>query len=200
MKTLLHVGCGYLNKSHLKGFNDEDWKEIRFDIDENVNPDIVGTLTDMKLVETASIDAIYSAYNIDHIYPHQVPIALNEFYRVLKEDGIVVIRCPDIQSVCEAVAQDKLLEPLYESPAGPISPIDILFGNRKAIAKGNEYMAKKGGFTYSVLNSAFEQAGFKARCGGRVQNNWHLVLVAFKQKKPVEEIKKIANPFFINSK
>ena len=200
MKTLLHVGCGYLNKSHLKGFNNDNWKEIRLDIDRNVNPDIVGTLTDMKLVETASVDAIYSAYNIDHIYPHQVPIALREFHRVLKEDGIVVIRCPDIQKVCEAVAQDKLLEPLYESPAGPISPIDILFGNRKAIAKGNEYMAKKGGFTYSVLNSAFEEAGFKARCGGRVQNNWHLVLVAFKQKKPVEEIKKIADPFFINSK
>ena len=200
MKTFLHVGCGRKNKSRCRGFNNDNWKEIRFDIDKNVNPDIVGTLIDMKSVETASVDAVYSSYNIDHIYPHQVPIALREFHRVLKEDGIVVIRCPDIQKVCEAVAQDKLLEPLYESPAGPISPIDILFGNRKAIAKGNEYMAKKGGFTYSVLNSAFEEAGFKARCGGRVQNNWHLVLVAFKQKKPVEEIKKIADPFFINSK
>ena len=200
MKTLLHVGCAFLDKSHLMGFNSDNWKEIRFDIDERRKPDIVGTLTDMKLVETGSVDAVYSAHNIEHIYPHQVPVALKEFYRVLKEDGIVVITCPDLQSVCEAVAQDKLLEPLYESPAGPISPIDILFGNRKAIAKGNEYMAKKGGFTYSVLNSAFEEAGFKARCGGRVQNNWHLVLVALKQKKPAEEIKKIANPFFINSK
>ncbi len=196
MKTLLHVGCAFLDKSHLKGFNSDNWKEIRFDIDERRKPDIVGTLTDMKLVETGSVDAVYSAYNIDHIYPHEVPIALKEFYRVLKEDGIVVIRCPDIQSVCEAVAQDKLLEPLYESPAGPISPIDILFGNRKAVAKGNEYMAKKCGFTYSVLNTAFFKAGFKARYGGRDTNGWELALVAFKQKKPEEEIKKIANSFF----
>ena len=198
MKTLLNVGCGFSNKSQIKGFNNDNWKEIRLDIDENVNPDIVSTLTDMKSVETGSVDAVYSAYNIDHIYPHEVPITLREFYRVLKEDGMVVIRCPNIQSVCEAVAQDRLLEPLYESPAGPISPIDILFGNRKAIAKGNEYMAKKGGFTYSVLNSAFGEAGFKARCGGRIKNNWHLVLVAFKQKKSDEEIKKIANPFFLS--
>ena len=200
MKTFLHVGCGLLNKSRCKGFNNDNWKEIRFDIDKNVNPDIVGTLTDMKLVETGSVDAVYSSHNIEHIFPHEVPIALREFYRVLKEDGIAVISCPDLQSVCEAVAQDKLLEPLYESHSGPICPIDILYGSRKMIAKGNEYMAKKGGFTYSVLNSAFGEAGFKARCGGRVQNNWHIVLVAFKQKKPVEEIEKIANPFFIDSK
>jgi len=197
IKTLLHVGCASLNISDLKGFNNDDWKEIRFDIDKNRNPDIVGTLTDMSLVKTASVDAVYSAYNIDHIYPHEVPIALKEFYRVLKKDGIVVIRCPDIQSVCEAVAKDKLLEPFYESPVGPIFPIDILFGNRQAVAKGNEYMAKKGGFTYSVLNNAFGEAGFKIRYGGRVKNGRELALVAFKQKKSEEEIKKIANPFFL---
>ena len=200
MKTFLHVGCGRKNKSRCKGFNNDNWKEIRFDIDKNVNPDIVGTLTDMKLVETGSVDAVYSAYNIDHIYSHQVPIALREFYRVLKEDGIVVITCPDIQGVCEIISQDKLLEPLYESPVGPISPIDILFGNRKQIAGGNEYMAKKGGLTYSVLNSSLYEAGFKVRVGGRRPETWDLWIVAFKQKKPEEEIRKIAMPFIPNAK
>ena len=195
MKTLLHVGCNYKNKSHLEGFNNDNWKEIRFDIDESVKPDIVGTLTDMKLVETGSVDALYSAFNIDLIYPHQVSTALREFYRVLKEDGIVVIKCPDLQSVCKAVAQDKLLEPLYDSPAGPIAPIDIIFGHRKSLAKGNEYMAKKGGFTYSVLKGVLYAAGFKSRIGGK-KGNWELWVVAFKQKKPKGEIKKIASTFF----
>ena len=198
MKTLLHVGCGFLNKSHLKGFNNDNWKEIRFDIDESFNPDIVGTMTDMKSVETASVDALYSSYNIDHIYPHQVPIALREFHRVLKEDGIVVIKCPDIQGVCEAVVQDKLLEPLYDSPGGPISPIDALYGWRARIEEGKEYMAHKGGFTYSVLNGALYEAGFKTRYGGRSQKGWELTLVAFKQEKSEEEIEKIASPFFLS--
>ena len=197
MKTLLHVGCGFSNISNLKGFNVDDWSEIRLDINEKVKPDILGTLTDMTLVETQSVDAIYSAYNIDHIYAHEVPLALKEFHRVLKEDGIAIIRCPDIQSVCEVVAQDKLLEPLFESPIGPIFPIDILFGSRKAIAKGNEYMAKKVGFTYSVLNSLFADAGFEARYGGRIKHRWELSMVAFKQKKSEEEIRVIADPFFI---
>ncbi len=195
MKTFLHVGCGSQNNSSCLGFNNDNWKEIRFDIDKNVKPDIEGTLTDMKLVETASVDAVYSSHNIDHIYPHEVPIALKEFYRVLKEDGIVVITCPDLQSVCEAVIQDKLLEPLYESDIGPISPIDILYGHRGFIAGGNEFMAHKGGFTYSVLNYAFYEAGFNVRYGGRRPQAWDLFLVAFKQKKSEEEIKKIAMPF-----
>ena len=196
MKSFLNVGCGPVDSPKIRGFDNGDWKEIRLDIDEGVNPDIVGTLTDMKLVETASVDAVHSAYNIDHIYPHEVPIALAEFYRVLKEDGIVYIRCPDIQLISGAVINDQLLEALYESPAGPISPIDIIYGNRQEIVEGNEYMAKKCGFTYSVLNMAFWEAGFKTRYGGRNQDTYELSLIAFKQEKSEEEIKKIANPFF----
>jgi SAM-dependent methyltransferase len=198
MKTFLHVGCGPQYKSQIKGFDNENWKEIRFDIDEKVNPDIVGTLLDMSAVETGSVDAIYSSHNIEHVFPHEVPIVLREFHRVLKDDGMVVLVCPDLQSVCEAVVDDKLLQPLYESPAGPISPIDILYGHRPAIARGNEYMAHKGGFTYSVLNDAFIEAGFKMNYGGRNPDRWELFIISFKQEKLQEEINTIAKPFLKN--
>ena len=195
MKTLLNVGCGFSNKSELKGFDNDDWEEIRLDIDSTVKPDIVGTLTDMSLIETASVDAVYSSYNLDHIYAHEVPIALKEFYRVLNEDGIALVKCPDIQSVCELIAQDKLFEPLYDSVLGPIYPIDVIYGNRQEIQLGNEYMAKKVGFTYSLLNKAFAAAGFKSRYGGRMPTNGgELAIIAFKQKIPEEQIKQIADP------
>ena len=195
MKIFLHVGCGHLNKSRCKGFNNDNWKEIRLDIDENVNPDIVGTLTDMKLVETGSVDAVYSSHNIEHIFPHEVPIALREFYRVLKEDGIVVITCPDIQSVGEALTQDKLFETLYESPMGPVTAFDILYGHRKTTVDGNIFMVHKGGFTYSTLDKKLKEAGFKMKYGGRRPGAFDLYIVAFKQKKSEEEVIKIATPF-----
>jgi len=53
MKTLLHVGCASLSITDLKGFNNNDWNEIRLDIDKRVNPDIVGTLT-LKLYDYKS--------------------------------------------------------------------------------------------------------------------------------------------------
>jgi len=198
MKIFLHVGCGSLNKSSCLGFNNDNWKEIRFDIDESVNPDIVGTLTDMKSVETGSVDAVYSSHNIEHIFPHEVPIALREFYRVLKEDGMVSISCPDLQSIGEAIAQDRLLETLYEAPIGPVTAFDILYGHRKATLEGNEYMAHKGGFTYSTLYKAFKEVGFQAIAGGR--KGYNIYLVAFKQRKPDEEIKKIVLQFIPNAK
>jgi len=199
MQTFLHVGCGPQYKSGIKGFDNDNWKEIRFDIDEKVNPDIVGTLLDMSQVETGSVDAIFSSHNIEHIFPHEVSIALKEFYRVLKDDGMVVLACPDLQSVCEAVVNDKLLEPLYETSHGDkIAPIDILYGWRTPIAEGNEYMAHKGGFTYSVLNGAFLEAGFKMNYGGRNPERWELFIISFKQEKSQEEINTIAKPFLSN--
>ena len=195
MKTVLHVGCGPQKKSNINGFNNDNWKEIRFDIDKKVKPDIVGTLTDMKLVETNSVDAIYSSHNIEHVFPHEVPIVLKEFYRVLKDDGMVVLRCPDLQSACEAIVNDKLLEPLYGSDAGPIAPIDLLYGYRESIALGNEYMAHKCGFTYSVLNSLFLEAGFKINYGGRNPDIFELFIVSFKQEKTEEQAESLGRLF-----
>jgi predicted SAM-dependent methyltransferase len=161
VKTFLHVGCGPKNKnSTTKGFSSADWHELRFDIDESVNPDIVGTMTDMSQVKDASVDALFSSHNIEHLYPHEVPLALAEFKRVLKPGGFVVITCPDLQSVCALVAEDKLTDEAYLSPAGPIAPIDILYGHRPAMANGNLYMAHRCGFTKKVLTGTLQAAGF----------------------------------------
>ena len=161
MKTLLHVGCGPKKKNQTTpAFNSHEWIELRLDIDKSVNPDVVGTMTDMPDVPDESVDGIFSSHNIEHLYPHEVPVALAEFKRVLKSDGFLVITCPDLQSVCELVAADKLLEPAYVSPAGPISPLDILYGLRPAMARGILYMAHRCGFTQKVLTSTMQTAGF----------------------------------------
>lgn len=156
------VGCGSAKKEHTtKGFNNGSWQEIRFDIDPACSPDIIGTIVDMSGVSDASIDAIFSSHNIEHVYAHEVPQVLKEFLRVLSDDGFVVLTCPDLQSVCQAVAQDRLLEPLYASPSGPIAPLDVLYGHRPSLAAGKHYMAHKCGFTYSALSAIFLNCGFK---------------------------------------
>ena len=160
-KTLLHVGCGPKRKDRTTaGFQGAEWRELRLDIDERVQPDIIGTMTDMGAVPDASVDAVFSSHNIEHLYPHEVPVALAEFRRVLKPDGFVVITCPDLQSVCALVAEDKLTEPAYVSAAGPIAPIDILYGHRVPMAFGNLYMAHRCGFTKTVLSNTLHAAGF----------------------------------------
>ena len=195
MKKLLHVGCGTDYKKSLKGFNNSFWSETRLDIDKNVQPDIVGSLTDMSLVDSRSVDALFSSHNIEHIFPHEVPTALREFNRVLSDDGFVVITCPDLVSVCKAVVNDRLMEPLYSSDAGPISPIDILYGYREFIEQGKIYMAHKTGFTYTSLLKAFQEAGFKSFIGGSRPKTFDLFLIAFKQNRTEEDLKKASAEF-----
>jgi SAM-dependent methyltransferase len=161
MKTFLHVGCGPKRKDQTtRAFNVPEWIEQRLDIDASVAPDIIGTMTDMSAVTEATFDAVFSSHNIEHLYPHEVPVALAEFKRVLKPDGLVVITCPDLQSVCALVAEDKLTEPAYTSPAGPIAPLDILYGHRPPMARGNLYMSHRCGFTQKVMTATLQAAGF----------------------------------------
>lgn len=181
-KTILHVGPGHRsNGAKLPlGFQTSEYKEIRLDIDPSNEPDILGSMLDMSAVATASVDAVYSAHNIEHVHAHEVPIVLGEFLRVLKPEGYVVITCPDLQSVCALVAQDKLTEAAYQSPAGPITPLDILYGHGAAVAAGFHFMAHKTGFTEKSLTQALQAAGFQCIAGKRRSKGLDLWMLASK--------------------
>ena len=195
MKKFLHVGCGPQTKKNLKGF--ENWNEVRLDIDPLVNPDIVGTLIDMKGAETGGFSALYSSHNIEHVFPHEVPDVLKEFHRVLDDDGFVVIRCPDLQSLGAELAAGRLIEPLYESPAGPISAIDIIYGHRGFIAKGNHYMAHKSGFTFPVLSMLLSEAGFAQTFGAAVPQNYEIWMLGFKKPQLQKTLEEMAQKYLL---
>lgn len=181
-KTILHVGPGHRNNGAKlpAAFQGSDWQELRLDIDPANEPDIVGSMLDMAAVADASVDAIYSAHNIEHVYAHEVPQVLKEFLRVLKPEGFLVVTCPDLQTVCQLVAEDKLNDAAYTSQAGVITPLDILYGHGAALAAGHHYMAHKTGFTLKTLTQALHAAGFQAVGGKRRTRGLDLWVVATK--------------------
>lgn len=197
---LLHVGCGPKSKAHTTpGFMADHWSEIRLDIDPGVAPDVNGTMTDMRAVESSSVDAVFSAHNIEHLYPHEVPQALSEFLRVLSDDGFAVITCPDLKSVCELIAQDKLTDPAYIAPVGPIAPLDILYGHRPAMARGNLYMAHRCGFTQKVLTATLAAAGFRSVATACRPSSFDLWALASKRERNEAELKQLAREHFPGS-
>jgi SAM-dependent methyltransferase len=178
MKTFLHVGCGKSTKEDVKGFS--DWNEIRYDIDKNVKPDVVGSITDLSVIGDSSVDAVFSSHNIEHIYAHEVIGVLSEFRRVLNDDGFLLITCPDLQKACELVIEQGLLSVAYDSPSGPISPIDMIYGYRPFV-EHNDYMLHKCGFTDQSLASCFYESGFAQIHGGR--HGFDLWFIAFKRRQ-----------------
>ncbi len=195
-RTVLHVGCGSADRRSLPQFFQSRWQEIRLDIDPNAMPDVVASMLDMFPVADASMDAVFSSHNIEHLYPHEVEVALKEFRRVLKPEGILVLTCPDLQSVCALVAEDKLEEPAYISAAGPISPIDILYGHRVAMARGNLFMAHKTGFTAKSMQKALQNSGFRTSVVERGANLdlWVLAYPAEPSSERVAGDKKLCFP------
>ena len=193
MKTLLHVGCGPKRMEQTTpAFADGSWQECRLDINPAVQPDVIGTMTDMSAVATGSVQAVFSSHNIEHLYPHEVPIALAEFHRVLDAQGFVVITCPDLKSICQLVADDRLDEPAYQSPAGPITPLDVLYGHRASMRQGNLYMAHRCGFTETVLRKALASSGFAQVATRARPQYFDLWALACKDRRAEEEVRALA--------
>jgi predicted SAM-dependent methyltransferase len=160
-KILLHVGCGAWRADTLPEiFQTEEWAEVRLDIDVNVKPDIIGSITDLTAVPDNSIDAVYSSHNLEHIYNYEVPLALAEFRRVLKSGGFVMVVVPDMQTAAELVVKGDMEDvPLYHSPAGDVPALWMFYG-MGTTKPGMPYMAHKTGFTLKSLQPKMLEAGF----------------------------------------
>lgn len=197
MKTFLHIGCGQLRKNQTtQEFAKPQWDEVRVDIDPTVRPDVLGSMTDMGVVQSESADAIFSSHNIEHLYAHEVPIALAEFFRVLKDDGYAVITCPDLRSICKLVAEDKLTDVAYQSSLGPIAPIDMLFGHRPAIELGNHFMAHRCGFTERHLVESLKNAGFQSIASLTYPHRFDIWVIATKRQCAEDKLRILAENHF----
>lgn len=160
-RVVLNVGCGYPLRQRLhQHFQTPDWRELRLDIDPAVKPDIVCSITAMDPVATASVDAIWSSHNLEHLHRHEVPLALGEFFRVLRPQGLLLVTLPDLQSIADLVVADRLEDEAYSSPSGPVTALDMVFGHTPSLAQGHLFMAHKTGFTATSLGRLLVAAGF----------------------------------------
>lgn len=196
-KTVLHVGCGYPNPNKLhRAFRGEAWREIRLDIDADAQPEIVADMRDLTQIPEHSIDALWSSHNVEHLYPHDVLPTLAGFRRILKPDGVALITLPDLQEIARLIADNKLDEPAYVSPAGPIAPLDMLYGFRPSMAQGNLFMAHRTGFTAKTLAQALLQAGFAMVSVQREQSAFNLWAIGFCSEPTPEQLATAQNLMF----
>jgi len=157
------------------------FEHILLDVDPGVHPDILCDARDLLTLEAGSFDAVYCSHNLEHYYWHEVPKVLAGIRSVLREGGFVHLLVPDIQSVMQTVVE-KGLEPeavLYQSPAGPIMVLDVLYGYTVELERsGSPYFAHKTGFSLNSLHRKLLEASFSKVFG--VTRNHEISMVAFK--------------------
>jgi SAM-dependent methyltransferase len=183
MSVVVNAGCGPLGGARLPALFDT-WQQLRVDLDPEVQPDVVASVTDLSAIPSASADAVWSAHCIEHLYAHELSRALGEFYRILADDGFACIVVPDLHAIASYIAADKLHAPIYTSAAGPISAHDMVYGFGVAIAQGRVGMAHRCGFTPSLMVSRLQELPFGEILVRRRPSA--LELVAVVQKKVVD--------------
>ncbi len=141
------------------------FEQFLLDIDPKGAPDIICDARELTTLEGGGFDAVYCSHNLEHYYRHEVPKVLGGFLHVLKEGGFAHIRVPDVAEVMRLTLERGLDidDILYQSPAGPITVLDVLYGYGVEIERsGKEYFAHKTGFTRKSLVATLARAGFSS--------------------------------------
>ena len=179
-RRVLNAGSGSASARRLHpSFQHLGWDEVRLDIDPAAEPDLLGSLADMRmLAPPQSFDAVWASHSLEHLSPHEVEGALLEFRRILKPTGFALVTSPDLEAVASALLQHGLDHVAYVSSMGPITPLDMLYGHALSIERGMTHMAHRSGFTCASIGAAFLAAGFPTALAKRDKFDlWALALM-----------------------
>jgi SAM-dependent methyltransferase len=160
-RSVLNIGGGSKDIPLPPEF--EGWNHVLLDVDRKPGVDLVMDARDLAEYEDykESFDAVYMSHSLEHFYAHEVQEVLAGALFVLKEGGTIIVKVPDVGGVARAIAEGADLgDVAYESPAGPVTWRDMIYGFGKEIEGGNNYYAHKTGFTLVQLREALEAAGF----------------------------------------
>lgn len=161
MKRVLNVGGNNRSIGLPPQYN--DFEVVLLDIDPGGAPDIICDARELTSLDASQFDAVYCSHNLEHYYRHEVPKVLGGFLHVLKDNGFAQIRVPDINAVMRTAIDQGLDidDVLYQSSAGPIMVVDVLYGHSVEIERsGEDFFAHKTGFTQKSLLKALNAAGF----------------------------------------
>ena len=161
------------------------WTSIR-----PAKPDVVCDARNLPSLGADRFDAVYCSHNLEHYYPHDGVRVLRGFHFVLKSQGFAEIRVPDLSGVWEhAVANGMDIEDvLYESPSGPITIRDVIYGWAKQIeSSGVDFFAHKTGFTPKSLAAALGAAGFQSVFMDVRKQAYEMCALAFKSEPNGEQ-------------
>jgi hypothetical protein len=193
MSRVLNVGGG--SKEIPIPEHYEGWEHVLLDIDAARKPDVACDARELSSLPAGLYDAVYCSHNLEHYWRHDVPRVLKGFAHVLGARGFAELAVPDVKAVFADVLQRglDLDEMLYESPSGPITVNDVIYGHGRQIAlSGNDFYAHKNAFSHASLGAALRAAGFQWVFMGA--GPYEIRALAFRQAPTSEQRSRLSLP------
>lgn len=138
----LHLGCWHRD---IPGF-------INIDLCDMPHIHHKSNVDDLSMIDTNSVDLIYSSHNFEYFDKVQAPLVLTEWNRVLESGGILRMAVPDF---------DKLIE-VYHKSNDLSKIIGPLYGRMEIDTEsGKDILYHKTVYTFDSLKKLLENNGFK---------------------------------------
>lgn len=200
IKSVLNVGGGS-KQTPIAGYF-ADWQHDLLDIDPRGEPDLVCDARELRELTGGIYDAVYCSHNLEHYYRHEGLNVVRGFHHMLNETGFAEVRVPDIAQVLAALRERdlELDDILYQSPAGPISAHDVMYGFQTEIQEsGQDFYAHKTGFTPKSLEKILLDGGFPLVFLSTEKEAFAVHALAFKVEPTVEQYTLLQNAWGLKS-
>lgn len=139
-KIWLNLGCGHKHLPH-------PWVNVDL-IAKGQDPDINADVRDLHMIPDNHADIVAAFHVIEHFYRWEVPGILEEWRRVLKPGGQIILECPDIR---------KVLFHMVNNNNDPSYTMWALYGNPW---HKDPAMCHRWGYTPAMLRILMENAEF----------------------------------------
>ncbi len=168
-KKIIDLGSGRLEDS----YTTDEGEVLRVDIREDVNPDY---RCDLRILPfgTGEFDIVFSSHTLEHFSRKEVPTVLDEWVRILKEDGEFRMVVPNLEWAAQHILNKEI--------DGDV--MNVLYG-----AQTYDENYHKMGFTKQIVEQLLAERGFKKFVWD--EHLYHIFVRAW--KIPPEEIEP-ANP------
>lgn len=135
----LHLGCG---NTIMSGWQNIDKYSTK--------PGVLKHDIRKLPYEDNSVSVIYSSHMIEHVHQKELPDAIQEWFRVLKPGGQLIVRCPHGPTYLQ-----KWLNGDDEFRTG--IGLNAVLG----VQTNHDGVLNRGLFSESILTTALEKVGFK---------------------------------------
>ena len=100
-----------------------------------------------------SVEEIMAIHVVEHVHVWEVPALLNEWFRLLKPGGILVLEMPDLIKTCRNVIEGRMLGGKHPDQLTMWS----LYGDPRT---KDPFMSHKWCHTFKTLAPTVKEAGF----------------------------------------
>ena len=154
---------------------------------------------DLSFLESEAADELYSAHTVEHFSYTEIERVLTEWNRVLKPEGKITIKMPDLDFLCRAYVEgihstEEVMIAIFggfSDESGGSDGWEKISGDpnwqRNTIQDGEiphpgkytEWAAHKALYTFETFKVRMERSGFRD-VQRIVENDWELHVVATK--------------------